>query len=173
MITTEEAKRIMTEETPVTFMGMEFLKINALIFRKQGNTYDVTAELLDKNLNSVVIAPVRGVKSLDEDKIEIPHDEEIQAHGELCGLTMAELLELIKKGKADAAQDKLHDLLYKLMNLDSLLVAKTRAIEGDQDYWRNLELNHGEERNYHAEEEIEEKEGAREWKQQTTKKQYQ
>lgn len=62
-MTNDEAKEAFQKRTPVYYNGVRYLKINAIIYRYDpfGNLL-VSAELLDRNENSVVIARLKDIK---------------------------------------------------------------------------------------------------------------
>lgn len=59
----EEAKKAFMERCPVVCNDIEYLYISAIIYRldKQGKV-EVSAEMLDKNKNSVTITPIKNVE---------------------------------------------------------------------------------------------------------------
>lgn len=59
-----ELKAALLEECPVSYAGITYQKITALIYRKagQGKNIQVSAELLDRNGRAVVIAPVEKIE---------------------------------------------------------------------------------------------------------------
>ena len=60
-MTNEELKKAFFSESPVKCDGIEYGKINAIIYRKKGNGVAVTVELLDHCKNSVTIAGAERV----------------------------------------------------------------------------------------------------------------
>lgn len=129
-ITVQEAKTILWQETPVIFSGNEYVKINALIFRKREGRYVATAELLDKNLNSVAIVPLDWITPAEEgQKIELIKDEEIQVKVSKAEYEIAIMLERAQQGKAAATQESLHKLLSILLSLDTDLIQRIRHEE--------------------------------------------
>ena len=62
-MTNDEAKEAFQNRTPVYYNGVRYVKINAIIYRYDpfGNLL-VSAELLDRNENSVVIARLKDIK---------------------------------------------------------------------------------------------------------------
>lgn len=77
MITAAEAKELLVAETPVFFKDMEFVKITALIFRRVAGEFVASAELLDKNRNCIVIAPLEWIEKSPNPKIELPYQEDL------------------------------------------------------------------------------------------------
>lgn len=65
-MTNEEVKKAMFERTPVKFNGIEYAYVSAIIYRydTKGNLL-VSAELMDKNENSVIIAQTKDVCVVD------------------------------------------------------------------------------------------------------------
>lgn len=59
-----ELKAALLEECPVSYAGITYQKITALIYRKagQGKNIQVSAELLDRNGRAVVIAPAGKIE---------------------------------------------------------------------------------------------------------------
>ena len=66
-MTNEEVKKALQERFPVKYNGIEYSCVTAIIYR-----YDargkllVSAELLDKNKNCVVIALIKDVHAINE-----------------------------------------------------------------------------------------------------------
>lgn len=54
-MTNQELKDAMLQSLPIIYNGMEFSCISGIIYRNKGGKVAVTAEILDKNQNSVVI----------------------------------------------------------------------------------------------------------------------
>lgn len=66
-MTHEEAKKAWYAKVPVVSGGIKYLKINALIYRlDKKNNIEISAELLDQNTNSVVIARFEDVGAYDD-----------------------------------------------------------------------------------------------------------
>lgn len=66
-MTNEEAKTAFLNRTPVLFGDNEYLFISAIVYRLDENgNVKVSAELLDKNKRSVVIAQVKDVTINDK-----------------------------------------------------------------------------------------------------------
>ena len=66
-MTNEEAKTAFLNRTPVLFGDNEYLFISAIVYRLDENgNVKVSAELLDKNKRSVVIAQVKDVTISDK-----------------------------------------------------------------------------------------------------------
>lgn len=61
-MTNEEAKTALIHRTPVTYNGINYSYISAIIYRyDKGNNLLVSAELTDKNKHSVTIAQIKDV----------------------------------------------------------------------------------------------------------------
>ena len=61
-MTNEEAKTALINRTPVTYNGILYSYISAIIYRyDNSNNLIVSAELLDKNKRSVTIAQIKDV----------------------------------------------------------------------------------------------------------------
>ena len=131
MLTIDKAKKIMHEETPVIFMESEYIKINALIFRKQGKGYSASAELLDKNRNCIVIAPLEWVSESGGEKIEPPNSYDIRRLANESKELCAGLFDELGKEKGVAAYDKLHSLIKKLLELDGILLKEMKDAKED------------------------------------------
>lgn len=72
-----EAKEALNKEFPVIYDDIEYLKITALIYRKrQLGLYTTYAEMLDKNKNGVVTAPIVEVHRKEADDAEVKEAEE-------------------------------------------------------------------------------------------------
>jgi len=61
-MTPQETIRAFEDGVPVTYNDIAYLKINAIIYRKENSRITAHAELLDKNRRSVLIVPVRMIK---------------------------------------------------------------------------------------------------------------
>lgn len=62
-MTGEEAKAALQNKTPVVCGGTEYKRISAIIYRyNEKGQFLVSAELLDKNANSVTIARIEDVQ---------------------------------------------------------------------------------------------------------------
>ncbi len=136
-LSTKEAKRLLYEERPVIFAGTKYKKINALIFRKVEGRYRATAELLDMNHNSVVIAPIEWIDDTDEEPMEILGQEEVVGLTERMEEEMAALKEKVSQGKPEEGQDTLHRLLSVAIKLDANI---TRQIQLQADYKNKPEI---------------------------------
>ena len=65
-MTNEEAKEALFKRTPVTYNGVEYLYISAIIYRRDPNyNLVISAELRDKYKNSVTIAKLKDVTTYD------------------------------------------------------------------------------------------------------------
>ena len=65
-MTGEEARNALFNRTPVIFKGIEYQRITAIIYRcDKDNNLIVSAELLDKNKRSVIIAKLKDVTTHD------------------------------------------------------------------------------------------------------------
>lgn len=62
-MTNEEIKNALMDERHVQYNGIEFEKVSAIIYRKSNGKVSISAEMLDKNSNSVAIAPVEKVQN--------------------------------------------------------------------------------------------------------------
>ena len=63
-MTNTEAKNALFNRTPVTYNGIEYLYITAIIYRVDSNNeLIISAELLDKNKRSVTIAQLKDVNT--------------------------------------------------------------------------------------------------------------
>lgn len=60
-MTNEEAKNALINRTPVTYNGINYSCISAIIYRYQNNNLLISAELTDKTLRSVTIAQLKDV----------------------------------------------------------------------------------------------------------------
>ena len=70
------AKKLMIAESPVFYDGVEYDKIQSLIFKKTENGIKSCAELIDKNKNSITVAFLKDIKSEEnEDKEKIDIDD--------------------------------------------------------------------------------------------------
>lgn len=63
-MTNDEAKEAFRNKTPVYFNGVQYSRISAIIYRydQYDNHMLVSAELLDRNGHSVVIARISDIK---------------------------------------------------------------------------------------------------------------
>lgn len=68
-MTNEEAKQALMDKAPVVFQGVEYVRIMALIYRldKYGKI-NVSGELLDKCMHSVIIAEVKNIELKEQKK---------------------------------------------------------------------------------------------------------
>lgn len=65
-MTNAEAKTALINRTPVVFNNIEYLYISAIIYRCDENkNLSISAELLDKNKRSVIIAKLKDVTTHD------------------------------------------------------------------------------------------------------------
>lgn len=70
------AKKLMIAESNVFYNGVEYDKIQSLIFKKTENGIKACAELLDKNKNSLTTAFLKDIKTEEnENKEKISIDE--------------------------------------------------------------------------------------------------
>lgn len=67
-MTSEEAKQCLYSRKEVVCNGINYERITAIIYRldEAGKNIIVSAELLDKNRNSVTIAQLKDVKEIEE-----------------------------------------------------------------------------------------------------------
>lgn len=64
-MTNEEAKEALQNKTPVVCGGIEYKRLSAIIYRyNDKGKFLVSAELLDKNKNSVTIARMEDVQEV-------------------------------------------------------------------------------------------------------------
>lgn len=62
-MTNEEAKQALFEKFPVKYKGIEYSCVTAIIYRHDGKgKLIISAELLDKCNNSVVIVPTKDIE---------------------------------------------------------------------------------------------------------------
>lgn len=62
-MTNEEVKKALFDESPVEHKGIQYKCITAIIYRRKSEKeVIVLAELMDRNKNSVSIAPIKDVK---------------------------------------------------------------------------------------------------------------
>lgn len=70
------AKKLMIAESSVFYNGVEYDKIQSLIFKKTENGIKACAELIDKNKNSITVAFLKDIKSEEnENKEKIDIDD--------------------------------------------------------------------------------------------------
>lgn len=68
-MTNEEAKTALFNRTPVTFNGIEYHCISAIVYRCDENkNLSISAELLDKNKRSVIIAQLKDVNTTHDNQ---------------------------------------------------------------------------------------------------------
>ena len=66
-MTNEEAKTALMERTPVMYNGIHYSYISAIIYRyDRTNNLLISAELQDKNTQSVTIAQIKDVMSFND-----------------------------------------------------------------------------------------------------------
>lgn len=129
MISTVEAKEILKAQTPVYFQNIEFIKITALIFRRIAGEYVPSAELLDKNRNCIVIAPLDWIEKSPNPKIELPYKDDLWELSNKSTGVYADFLEELGKEKGLTSQDKLRFLIKILLDINTLLTAEIRNAE--------------------------------------------
>ena len=122
MITVEEAKEIMFNESSVNHAGTEFKKISALIFRKSSGSFRASAELLDKNRNSVVIVGLDRINLADVQEEPDPIDEIMRERITEVEKTFGLFVENTLKGNFKEGQEYLHELLGELLKIDDRIV---------------------------------------------------
>ena len=61
-MTAEEIKDALLKKYPVCANGIEYRCVNAVIYREQDGRIIVSAELLDKNKNSVTIVSLNNIE---------------------------------------------------------------------------------------------------------------
>ena len=72
-MTNEEAKNAMFQRTPVTYNGISYSYISAIIYRYDRNhKLLISAELTDKNNRSVTIAQIKDVTTYDNQNQTAP-----------------------------------------------------------------------------------------------------
>lgn len=70
------AKKLMIAESSVFYNGVEYDKIQSLIFKKTENGIKACVELIDKNKNSITVAFLKDIKSEEnENKEKIDIDD--------------------------------------------------------------------------------------------------
>lgn len=154
MITTKEAKQIMYDESSVTYDGNQYRKISALIFRKSNGSFRASAELLDKNRDSVVIV---GLDRIHPGNIEVEPDpidevirERITEVEEAFGLFVENTL----KGNYKVGQEHLHETLGILLKIDDRIVrfnnnwADTSTLGGVNEKSTAKEIEYQEQHEY-------------------------
>ncbi len=129
MLSQEQAKELLFNETPVIFNGSEYTKITALIYRKHKKGVYASAEMLDKNMNCVVIAPIEWIEKSDKPKIQTPRTEELSDLIQVAKEKAGEFFDEIGTEKAKSAQEKLIVLIQKLLEIDSKLRVETNSAE--------------------------------------------
>lgn len=129
MLTNEEAKKLLFEETPVLFRGSEYLKINALIYRRYKQGVRTSAEILDKNRKCIVVAPIEWLDKGGSEKYETFRTDELEEAIEKAKLIAADFFEEAGKEKAITAQEKLYLLIRNLLEVDSMLRVEVNEIE--------------------------------------------
>lgn len=69
-MTGAELKAALLEECPVSYAGIAYKKVTALIYRKdgKGTHIQISAELLDRNGRAVVIAPAGKIEKERKEK---------------------------------------------------------------------------------------------------------
>lgn len=68
-MTNEEAKTALFKRTPVTYNGINYAYISAIIYRcDELKNLLISAELTDKNLHSVTIAQIKDVTTTYDNK---------------------------------------------------------------------------------------------------------
>lgn len=61
----DEVKTALFNRTPVSYNGIDYLYINAIIYKcDKNNNLIISAELIDKTKNSVTIAQIKDVNTL-------------------------------------------------------------------------------------------------------------
>ncbi len=66
-MTNEEAKTALIKRTPVTYNGIHYAYISAIIYRyDRNNNLLISAELIDRNRHSVTIAQIKDVINNDK-----------------------------------------------------------------------------------------------------------
>ena len=62
-MTNDQAKAALINRTPVTFNGIDYSYISAIIYRYDNNNLLISAELTDKTKRSVTIAQLKDVNT--------------------------------------------------------------------------------------------------------------
>lgn len=122
MITVKEAKQIMYDETSVMYDDKQYLKISALIFRKLSGSFRASAELLDKNRNSVIIVGLDRLRPGDMAAEVNPIDEDIRERITEVEESFGLFIENTLKGDYKLGQEHLHDVLKILIKIDDRIV---------------------------------------------------
>lgn len=63
-MTNAELKEALMDKRKVVFDGIEYTRVNAIIYRERNGNVIVTAELLDKNNDCVVIVPTHRIQEV-------------------------------------------------------------------------------------------------------------
>lgn len=129
MLTVKEAKEIMHNESKVMHDDMEYLKISALIFRKLNGSFRASAELLDKNRNSVIIVGLDRLHTENIKEETNPIDEGIREKVTEVEESFGLFIEDTLKGDYKLGQEHLHDVMKILINIDSKILKFNKAIE--------------------------------------------
>lgn len=122
MITVKEAKEIMFNESSINHAGTEYRKISALIFRKSDGSFRASAELLDKNRNSVVIVGLDRIHLGDVKEEPDPIDEVIRERITEVEAAFGQFVENTLKGNFKVGQEHLHEVLRILLKIDDRIV---------------------------------------------------
>ena len=122
MITTKEAKEIMYNQSSVMYDDKQYLKISALIFRKLNGSFRASAELLDKNRNSVIIVGLDRLHPGDMAAEVNPIDEDIRERITEVEESFGLFIENTLKGDYKLGQEYLHYVLKILIKIDDRIV---------------------------------------------------
>ena len=129
MITNRKAKELLTTEAPVFFGGIEYKKINALIYRKGDRRYGASAELLDYSENSVTIVPIERIELSENHKLEDVSDEDIKIYLKELEKEVGNLSLNTRQRKTEKAQGSLTEVLRLALRLDEAFMRRKRAKE--------------------------------------------
>lgn len=118
-IDTEQAKKLMWLELPISSSGVVYDRISALIFRKDG-VFKASAELTDKEGNSVTIASLQHIETIGmEDAVDGSVDEDLFAAGTDLEDLYRRFMENLRLGRITICQEFVHDMLRCLINVDN------------------------------------------------------
>lgn len=67
----QELKEALLQHVPVTYKGIGYVFISAIIYRAVDGKIDITVELMDKNNNCVVIADPKKVNKEVNEEVKI------------------------------------------------------------------------------------------------------
>lgn len=122
MITVKEAKEIMFNESSISHAGIEYKRISALIFRKSDGSFRASAELLDKNRNSVVVVGLDRIHPGDIQEEPEPIDEVIRERITEVEESFGLFIENTLKGNYKTSQEHMHEVLGLLLKIEDRIV---------------------------------------------------